>query len=129
MTSADPNAVRGLAFLEQTYPAGAAALRRALGDAAPDLLNLAASTAFDALYSRDGLPKRERQAATLGALIALGAWPQFKIHVGIARGLGFTRDEVLEICLQTAPYAGFPAAINATLAALEVFEPPAEEAG
>ena len=122
MANAKPDATRGLAFLEETYPAGAAALRRALGDTAPDLLNLAASTAFDALYSRDGLPKRERQATTLGALAALGAWPQFKIHVGLAQGLGFTRDEILEICLQTAPYAGFPAAINATLAAIEVLD-------
>lgn len=48
------------------------------------------------------------------------ALPQFKIHVGIAQGLGFTRSQILEICLQTAPYAGFPAAINATLAAVEV---------
>lgn len=122
MTTMDESARRGLAFLEETYPAGAAALRKALGDPAPALLNLAASTAFDALYTRDDLPKRERQAATLGALAALGAWPQFKIHVGLARGLGFSREEILAICLQVAPYAGFPAAINATLAAVEVLD-------
>lgn len=121
MKSETPSAAAGLAFLAEVYPPGAEALQKALADKAPDLFNVAAA-AIDGLYSREGLAKRERQATTLGALAALGAWPQFKIHVGIAGGLGFSRAEILEICLQIAPYAGLPTAINATLAALEVLD-------
>lgn len=122
MTISDDSVARGMAFLRESHPEGASALEAALGERAPDLLRMAASVAFDHLYHRDGLAKRERQIATLATLATAGALPQFKIHVGVARGLGLSRREILEICLQIAPYAGFPAAINATLAALEVLE-------
>ena len=45
-----------------------------------------------------------------------------KVHIEIAFSLGFSRREISEVFLQLVPYAGFPAAINAALAAAEVFD-------
>ncbi|MBU1248177.1 MAG: carboxymuconolactone decarboxylase family protein [Proteobacteria bacterium] len=65
------------------------------------------------IYGRPGLGLREREIATVAALTALGtARPQLKVHVYGALNVGLTREEVLEILMQMAVYAGFPTALN-----------------
>jgi 4-carboxymuconolactone decarboxylase len=65
---------------------------------------------------------RERQIVTLSALGALGnAQPQLKAHLHGSLNVGCTRSEVVEVLIQLAVYAGFPAALNAIMAAKEVF--------
>ena len=49
------------------------------------------------------------------------ATPQLKVHIHGALNVGCTRDEVVEIIMQMAVYAGFPAALNGLFAAKEVF--------
>jgi len=74
------------------------------------------------IYNRPGLDVRTRELVTLSSLAALGyAEPQVKAHIKVALSTGVTREEVLEVFIQTSVYAGFPAAINALLAAKEVF--------
>jgi 4-carboxymuconolactone decarboxylase len=74
------------------------------------------------VYSRPGLGLREREIATVAALTALGsAQPQLKVHIHGALNVGVTRTEVLEIILQMAVYAGFPAALNALFTTEAVF--------
>ena len=64
-----------------------------------------------------------REIATIAALAALGnAQPQLKVHIEAALNVGCTRDEIVEVFIQMAVYAGFPAALNALFAAREVFE-------
>ena len=41
---------------------------------------------------------------------------QLRVHLEIARSLGLSDEEIVEIFIQLAPYAGFPTAINAVLA-------------
>lgn len=120
MTMLSEEAVeRGLSFFREAHPKGAAELEAKLGAISPDLMGYAASFAFGEVYQRPGLETRERQIATLAALAALGAQAQLKTHVGLARGLGLSADEIMEICIQIAPYVGFPAAINAAATAAQ----------
>ena len=61
-------------------------------------------------------------AAVVAALTALGnASPQLKVHIQGALNVGVSRQEVVEIMMQMAVYAGFPAALNGLSAAREVF--------
>ena len=77
---------------------------------------------FGDIYNRPGLDVRTRELVTLSSLAAIGyAEPQIRAHIKVALNTGVTREEVLEVFIQTSVYAGFPAAINALLAAKEVF--------
>ena len=49
------------------------------------------------------------------------ATPQLKVHIHGALNVGCSRDEVVELIMQMAVYAGFPAALNGLFAAKEVF--------
>ncbi|USZ49268.1 carboxymuconolactone decarboxylase family protein [Halomonas sp. DN3] len=120
-TPASPNMQKGLAFFRKHNPAAAQALEEKLGDFAPDLLRLVAEFPFGEMYGREGLGPKVRQAATLSALACGGHDNQLRIHIGIAHSLGFTRDELVELFMQLAPYAGFPVTINAVLAVKEVY--------
>jgi 4-carboxymuconolactone decarboxylase len=78
---------------------------------------------FGDVYSRSGLDLKSREIATVAALTALGhTLPQLKVHINGALNVGCTREEVIEIIIQMAIYAGFPAALNAMSIAKEVFE-------
>jgi len=93
-----------------------------LKDIAPDLARYVIEFPFGDVYSRPGLDLKSREIATVSALTALGnAIPQLKVHIHAALNVGCTRQEVVEIIIQMAVYAGFPAALNAMFAAKEVF--------
>jgi 4-carboxymuconolactone decarboxylase len=94
----------------------------ALAPIAPDFARLLIEFPFGDIYSRPGLDLRSREIATIAALAALGnAQPQLKVHIEAALNVGCTRGEIVEVFMQMAVYAGFPAALNALFAAREVF--------
>ncbi len=94
-----------------------------LKDIAPDLGRYVIEFAFGEVFSRPGLDLKSREIATVAALTALGhATPQLKVHINAALNVGCTRQEVVEIIIQMAVYAGFPAALNGMSAAKEVFQ-------
>ncbi|MDS0856481.1 carboxymuconolactone decarboxylase family protein [Burkholderia pseudomultivorans] len=94
----------------------------ALEPIAPDFSRLLIEFAFGDIYSRPQLDLRAREIATIAALAALGnAQPQLKVHVEAALNVGCTRDEIVEVFMQMAVYAGMPAALNALFVAHEVF--------
>lgn len=94
----------------------------ALADIAPDFATYLIEFQFGDIYSRPGLSPRDREIATISALAAMGnAAPQLKVHIEAGLNVGLTRDEVTEILMQMAVYAGFPAALNGLFAAKEVF--------
>jgi len=94
-----------------------------LKDIAPDLGKYIIEFAFGDVYSRPGLDLKSREIATVAALTALGtAAPQLKVHINGALNVGCTRKEVVEIIIQMAVYAGFPAALNGIAAVKEVFK-------
>lgn len=71
--------------------------------------------AWGEIWDRPGLPRRERSVATLAALVALRAENEIAMHVRAALRNGLSADEIKEIILHTAIYAGLPAA-NAAFA-------------
>ncbi|WP_454017110.1 carboxymuconolactone decarboxylase family protein [Azospirillum sp. Marseille-Q6669] len=94
----------------------------ALADIAPDFATYVFEFPFGDIYSRPGLDLRSREIATIAALAAMGnAAPQLKVHIEAGLNVGLTRDEIVEVLIQMAVYAGFPAALNGLFAAKEVF--------
>jgi 4-carboxymuconolactone decarboxylase len=95
----------------------------ALDDIAPDFARYLIEFPFGDIYSRPGLDLKSREIGVVAALTALGnAAPQLKVHIHGALNVGCSRDEIVEIMMQMAVYAGFPAALNGLFAAKEVFQ-------
>ncbi|MEO0821619.1 MAG: carboxymuconolactone decarboxylase family protein [Pseudomonadota bacterium] len=117
---------RGMAFFRAHNAKAAARMEAMLGGVAPDLMRYAAEFAFGDVYAREGLAKRDRQLVTLAALATRGdAGPQLEVHIAIALSLGIRREEIAEVFIQLAPYAGFPTAINAAAALARIAPEPA----
>ena len=94
----------------------------ALADIAPDFATYLLEFPFGDIYSRGGLGLREREIATIAALSAMGnAAPQLKVHIEAGLNVGLSQEEIVEILMQRAVYAGFPAALNGLFAAKDVF--------
>ena len=112
----------GLAKLREIDGEAGQRLIESLKDIAPDLARYTIEFPFGDIYQRPGLDLRSREMATVAALTALGtAQPQLKVHIHGALNVGCTRTEIVEIIIQMAVYAGFPAALNGMFAAKEVF--------
>ena len=77
--------------------------------------------AWGEIWTRPGLPRHTRSLLTLGLMVALNRSDEFKLHVRAAFNNGVTRDEIKEVLLQCAIYAGVPAANSAFHMAEEVF--------
>jgi 4-carboxymuconolactone decarboxylase len=88
---------------------------------APDMRRYIIEFVAGDILSRPGLDAKSRQLATVAMLAALSYAPdEFKMHFAGALRLGWTREELVEVLLQTAVFAGFPAALNALTWAQEV---------
>lgn len=113
---------RGLEKLREIDGKAGERVIAALADIAPDFARLLIEFPFGDIYSRPQLDLKSREIGVVAALTALGnATPQLKVHIHGALNVGCTRDEVVEIIMQMAVYAGFPAALNGLFAAKEVF--------
>lgn len=85
--------------------------------------------AWGEVWSRPGLARRDRSIATLAALVTLGAEHDIAMHVRAALRNGLAPEEIGEVLLHTALYAGLPRANRAFAIAREVLEDPASDAG
>jgi 4-carboxymuconolactone decarboxylase len=113
---------RGLAALAAIDGTAGEKVVARLAHLAPDFARYLVEFPFGDIYSRPGLDLRSREIATIAALAALGnARPQLKVHIEAGLNVGLSRDEIVEILMQMAVYAGFPAALNGLFAAEEVF--------
>lgn len=93
-----------------------------LRDIAPDFARLLIEFPFGDIYSRPGLDLKTRELTVVAALTALGnTLPQLKVHIQGARNVGCSDQEIVEVIMQMAIYAGFPAALNGLFAAKDVF--------
>jgi 4-carboxymuconolactone decarboxylase len=90
------------------------------GGFADELGDLSIDHVFGALWTRPGLDRRSRSLVTLGALIALRADQELKIHFQIALRNGLTLEEIEEVIYHMTGYAGYPAAAAARKFAREV---------
>lgn len=113
---------RGWAKLREIDREGGERVIESLADIAPDFARYLIEFPFGDIYSRPQLDLKSREIGVVAALTALGnAAPQLKVHIDAAVNVGCTREEVVEIIMQMAVYAGFPAALNGLFAAKEVF--------
>ena len=90
---------------------------------APEFFELASAACFGGFWSRPGLDIRSRSLVTVAQLAALGRSNELQIHLRGALHLGISREELIEVLMQTSQYAGIPAAVQALNAAAEVLEP------
>ncbi len=98
-------------------------MAKSLNEVAPDLGRYLVEFSFGDVCARPGLDLRQRQLVTLGGLITIGdTAPQQKVHFNAALRVGLSPWQLIEIVLQTVPYAGFPRTINAVSVARELFE-------
>ena len=117
MTDEATRRQRGLARLAELgdEPGGDEFLERmgTLGDWVVDY-------AFGDVHTRPGLDARERELIILAVLTTLGSSdPQVRAHIRALRAIDVSFADIEEAILQTAPYAGFPRAVNALKALRE----------
>ena len=80
------------------------------------------SNAWGAVWNRPGLTKRERSLITIALLAALGHEDELAIHIKATKNTGATVEDVKEVLLHTAVYAGVPVANSAIKIAKEIFK-------
>jgi 4-carboxymuconolactone decarboxylase len=116
------------------YDAGMKVRRAVLGDAHVDrslenrnpfneeFQDLITRYAWGEIWTRPGLPRHTRSLLTLALMVALNRGDEFRMHVRAAANNGVSRDEIKEVILQCAIYAGVPAANAAFHLAQHVFD-------
>ncbi|HDX8905795.1 TPA: carboxymuconolactone decarboxylase family protein [Klebsiella michiganensis] len=104
----------GREMLQRVDGKGGDAVVNSLKDIAPDFARYLIEFPFGDIYARPGLDLRSREIATIAA-------PQLKVHIAAGLNVGLTQEEITEVIMQMAVYAGFPAALNGLFAAKEVF--------
>ena len=78
--------------------------------------------AWAAVWTRPGLEKRTRSMLTIAMLASLGRLDELGAHIRATRNTGVTQEEVKEVLLQVAVYAGVPAANSAFAIAKRVYK-------
>ena len=103
---------------------GEAYVNKALADAddfTQPLQNLITEYCWGAVWGRDGLPPKTRSMLNLAMIPILNRPNELRTHIKAALTNGVTRDEIREIFLQVAIYAGVPAAVDSFRIAQQAF--------
>lgn len=88
----------------------------------PELMRFPIEFVFGTILSRPGLDMKTREMITLVIAISTGKLREIRSHTRGFLNAGGTKEEIVEILLQVAPYAGFPTYIEGVYGVLEVFE-------
>ena len=120
---------------------GMATRRKVLGDAHVDRAE-ANKTAFDQpfqelitesawgyVWSRDTITRRERSMLTLALLAGLGNYEELALHTRATANTGASRDDIMEVMLHVAIYAGVPRANHAIKVVKQVLDEMDKEKG
>jgi 4-carboxymuconolactone decarboxylase len=126
---------------DQKFAQGMKIRREVLGDAHvdraeanktdfdADFQRFITETAWGSVWARSGLDRQTRHLLTIGLLAALGKEHELAMHIRATANTGVRPDEVKEVLLQVAVYAGIPAANSAIAVAKKVYAERAEQAG
>jgi len=118
---------------DQKFEQGMQVRRAVLGDAHvdraeanktdldADFQRFITETAWGSVWARPGLTRKTRHLLTIGLLAALGQEHELAMHIRATANTGVTPDEVKEVLLQVAIYAGIPAANSAIAIAKKVY--------
>jgi 4-carboxymuconolactone decarboxylase len=109
----------------RTEVLGAEHVERSMSSVTPfnaPLLEFGTRYCWGDIWSREGLDRRTRSLVNLAMLVALDKPNELRLHINGALNNGCTTVEIQEVLLQTAIYAGLPAAVEAFKIAGEVLE-------
>ncbi len=118
---------------DDRYRAGMQVRRRVLGDAHVDRATAAATdldrayqrwiteSVWGSIWSRDTFDDRTRSLVTIAILAALGR-EELALHLRASANTGVTPEEVAEVLLHVAAYAGVPAANAGYAMAKQILE-------
>jgi 4-carboxymuconolactone decarboxylase len=87
-----------------------------------DFQRFITEAAWGSVWTRPGLDRKTRHLLTIAMLATLGNHEELAMHIRATRNTGVTREEVKEVLLQVAVYAGIPAANAAVAVAKRVYE-------
>ncbi len=88
----------------------------------PKMAEMTIEIVFGDLLQRQELDLKTRELTIIAALVALGnSMPQVRSHAEAALNVGATKEQITEVILQTAYFAGFPVAANAMIAIKDLF--------
>jgi 4-carboxymuconolactone decarboxylase len=90
--------------------------------AVPQLGRLREEVLFGDVWLQPEMNQRDRSVVTCSVLAALGKTEELKVHLGRAIDNGVTVDELRGLIVQVAMYAGWPCAVGAARAGLEIFQ-------
>jgi 4-carboxymuconolactone decarboxylase len=122
-----------MGMTDQKFEQGMQVRRAVLGDAHvdraeanktdfdADFQRFITETAWGSVWARPGLARKTRHLLTIGLLAALGQEQELAMHIRATANTEVTPDEVKEVLLQVAVYAGIPAANSATAIAKKVY--------
>jgi len=118
-----PTALRALGDATRRSVLGDAHVNRSRQD--PEALHapfidLVTDTAWGHVWGRGGIPNRERSMMTLAILAALGNWEEFELHLRATANTGASPEDVREVLMHVAAYAGIPRANTAVRIVREV---------
>ncbi len=121
---------RGMAVRTQVlgldYVAGANARKTDFTASFQDFIS---RYAWGEVWTRPGLDRRSRSMITLAILVSQGHLDEFAFHIPAALRNGLTREEISEVLIQCAVYAGVPAANSAFAKANEILQSLDQSAG
>ncbi|MFC1492077.1 carboxymuconolactone decarboxylase family protein [Nitrospinota bacterium] len=119
MSEYDDRLKRGFDKLKEMGREGSMLNQKAL---CPDLYEMSVGHLFGDIWNRPHLSMRERQLITLTANIALCRPTGNHSHYRSAQHLGITREEIMEVIIQTGAYSGWPTMAHAVHQFTEVIE-------
>lgn len=105
--------VLGAEFVENSF--------KNADDFSRPMQDLATEYCWGYVWGREGLDKRTRSLLNLAMIATLNRPHELRLHIGGALRNGVTRDEIREVFMQVAIYAGVPAGVDSFRAAREVF--------
>ena len=114
---------RGRKALEATSGAAGVQVLESLRDLAPDMPEFLLEFSYGDVIARQGLEAKHKEIVMIAISAARATMrPQLIVHLKAGLRVGLTREELTELLMQMAVYAGFPAALNALDALREVFD-------
>jgi 4-carboxymuconolactone decarboxylase len=86
-----------------------------------DFQRFITESAWGSVWTRPGLDRRTRHLITLAMLAALGKEHELAMHIRSTQNTGVTQEELKEVFMQVAIYAGVPSANTAFAVAKRVY--------
>jgi 4-carboxymuconolactone decarboxylase len=109
--SGDPTFEKGLAIRRRVL--GEEHVRRAIANSTEfdrDFQDFITRQAWGSIWTRPGLDHRSRSLITIAILASLGHEPELALHIRATRNTGASVEDIREVLMQVAVYAGVPSA-------------------